>query len=183
MLRALIVTLLLLTAPAAAYDPDPEFEKLIFFSVLEGLYDVDLPRETVDLVLSVDPQGNPFSFLPGCPICRPVRQAFQVYRDGLAGTPHGAGAPPELAELGSPEPLRRTSAVARLVRRWVARRLARERWTPAEKQAWAARFEAARLEGLQALSRSQSQGADAYRLMWSCLMCDAAVRAVEPEAP
>lgn len=191
-MRVLLVLLLILAAsPGARCEEtfrDPELEQFVYQAVREGLGQLRPPASTLDLVLAVDPQsGLPYSFLPGCPICQSARQALTDYRQALAA-PDAAGeartgaadeAPaPEAQALADPDPLARTSALGRLIVRWVARAAARQGWTPQELARWAQRFERAAEVGRAQLSRYQREGVEAYKMMWQCLLCQGAVQAV-----
>lgn len=170
-----------LAAPAAAGDDsapqDPELDGFVYSAVLEGLSTQGLPDATVDRLLAVDPEGRPVSFIPGCPICMPSMRAFRDWRarpDRSAASP---ASPERVAALSQDDDLGRTSALARLVRELVSRRIATAGWSESEAEAWSGRFEAAAREGQRQLVAWQAKGVATYRAMWSCMICDAATRA------
>lgn len=170
LLMVLLVLGTMLSARAESYS-DPGLEELVCESVLEGAQELGLSPETVDRLLARDATGRPYSLIPGCPICAGVEKGLRAYRE------RAHSRETKSTELDSENPLERTSALGRLVRGWVGRRL--ERMSAEEKAAWSPRFERAAEEGRRQLKVQQAEGAEAYKLMWSCLMCDAAVRATK----
>lgn len=180
MIRMLALLLLMaaLTVSARA-EADPELRRFVFFAVLEGLYELNLPDQAVDRLLEVDAQtGRPISFIYNCPICTPAYDAFRAYRQRPRDLEVAGQAPPAelLAELTQDRPLGRTAALARLVQQLLSRRIAAARWTEEERRTWRARFERAAEEGQRQL-RLQQKDVEAYKPMWSCMLCDAASRA------
>ena len=58
-----------------------EFDRMIFYAVLEGLYEDGVSNEAVDIVLLKDPTSGSYAhFVYGCPICAPTIDAFRMYR-------------------------------------------------------------------------------------------------------
>lgn len=182
---AVAASLLVFTfCPAHAEEVDAaRFRKLVFFSVLEGLYETGVPDEVVDRILTHDPKsGLPMSFIKGCPVCQPVYDAFKAYRARPvmwgAGRDFGPGASQELiTALSDPNDLKRTAAVGDFISDIMARKVAQAAlaWSPEERKAWCATFEAAAKEGERQLQLLQAQGGPAaYQMMWSCLVCDGA---------
>jgi hypothetical protein len=58
-----------------------DYDREIFFAVLEGCYVDGASNESVDAILALDPVSQmPANFIKGCPICMPARDAFRVYR-------------------------------------------------------------------------------------------------------
>lgn len=188
MKRFLVVLMMLLAvaAPARAESwPDRDVQKFVFISVLDGLFELGLPDEVVDKILTVDDKGRPLSFIWECPICHPVYDAFKTYRSRsqFLGRPAGErdfavkATPEQLAELSQDDPLARTSAVGRLVRTLIQDGIARARWNEAERADWTARIQKAEKEGQRQLRQRQAEGVKVYEAMWSCKMCDAASEA------
>lgn len=181
-MRRTIATLALLlallaTAPvwAAEAPADPELDRFVYSAVLEGLNELRPPHATVDRVLEEDSEGRPVSFIPGCPICMPAREAFRAYRaQPEPGSPTSGAL---LESLGSEKDLERTAALGRLVQDLVTRRIAASGWSDAEAEVWAQRFQSAAAEGQRQLSAHQARGVEAYEMMWSCMICDGASRA------
>lgn len=186
-LATLIVAVILLvctrTAARAEEIDATRFRKLVFFSVLEGLYEAGLPDEAVDRVLAADPKtGLPLSFLKGCPVCQPVYDAFKTYRARPAmwglGRDFGPGASAAVvAALTNESDLERTAAIGDFVSEVMARKVATlsASWSAAEREAWNASFESAAREGERQLQLLQAKGGPAvYQMMWSCLVCDGA---------
>lgn len=184
-MRPVITTLALLLAlvwagPArAAQEPaDRELDRFVYQAVLDGLYTMGLSDQTVDRILEEDAEGRPVSFIPGCPLCMPAREAFRDYRQRTDARDVPPSAPASmLAALDSEKDLERTSALGRLVQDLVAKRIAAANWSDAEAEAWSRRFEAAAAEGQRQLTAHQAQDVEAYEMMWSCMICDGASRA------
>jgi hypothetical protein len=58
-----------------------EVHQMVFFAVLEGLYEDGASNAFVDRVLAIDPATEqPQHFVPGCPLCGPAQDAFRAYR-------------------------------------------------------------------------------------------------------
>jgi hypothetical protein len=165
---------------------DREGQKLVYFAVLEGLYDQSIPDAVIAKVLVNDNQGRPVSFILGCPICHPVYDAFQTYRTrpsffksdrrDFSTTDQQDELHNEIKMLNSEKPMERTAAVGRLVRRWVQIALAKQNLSSAEMGRWATRLKAMSEVGQSKLSEHQRNGVEAYKLMWSCMLCDGAVK-------
>ena len=165
---------------------DREGQKLVYFAVLEGLYDLSIPDAVVTKVLSVDDQGRPISFILGCPICHPVYDAFQTYRSrpaffksdrrDFATAESNAQTQKDVELLNSDKPMERTAAVGRLVRLWVKAAITKQNLPSAEMARWANRLKAMSEVGQSKLSEHQRNGVEAYKLMWSCMLCDGAVK-------
>lgn len=174
------------SAPANAAFFDREGQKLIYFAVLEGLYDLSLPDSVVTKVLSSDNQGHPISFILGCPICHPVYDAFQAYRSrpaffrsdrrDFATSESSAETLKDVEQLNSDKAMERTAAVGRLVKRWVRAAITKQNLPSAELARWANRLKAMSEVGQSKLSEHQRNGVEAYKLMWSCMLCDGAVK-------
>lgn len=181
MIATLAVLLALLSAGPARADQgpaDPELDRFVYEAVLDGLTTMGLSDATVDRILEEDSGGRPVSFIPGCPICMPAREAFRAYRQGTHPRDVAPVAPAAmLAALDSEKDLERTSALGRLVQELIAKRIAAANWSDAEAESWGRRFEAAAAEGQRQLTAHQAQDVEAYKMMWSCMICDGASRA------
>lgn len=187
-MRTRLLPLLLVAAlPAAggAPDNDPErHHKMVFFAVLEGLYEDGVATEDVDAILSPDPEtGYLENFVRGCPICDPACDAFRLYRgrpgfqekkgEGTRNT-FGKGLDAATREaILSRDPAKRFPAIEGLVRTWVARRLALLRLTEAEREGFTRAFEEMRKIGMSRIAG----GAPAK--MKSCALCDGATAACD----
>lgn len=157
---------------------DPELQRFLMMSVLDGLYEMSIPDEIVDKLLSRDSKtGLPYSFIAGCPICNSCYDALALYRvrparvDGPRDFSQGQEAS-LIAALSSDEPAQRTSAFSLWVKQNMKDRLAKTSWSADERAAWQIRFEAAARVGQQALKAGQQSGMEAYQMMWSCQLCD-----------
>lgn len=173
-LTSLLLALVLAAAPARAADwPDRELQDRLRQAVTAGLDDLAPPAEVVAKILTLDAGGRPISFIVDCPICEPVLEAFKAYR------PQGATklTPDQIAELSQDDPLLRTAAIGRLVRGFVSASVDSAGWTAEQRKDWAARIHRAEREGQRQLRQRQAEGVEAYQLMWTCKMCDAAAGA------
>jgi len=170
-LISLLLAVLVAAVPARAGGwPDRELQARIHDAVAAGLDDVAPPAEVVAKILTTDAQGRPVSFIVGCPICEPVLEAFKAYRPQRPTKL----SPEQMAALSQDDPLLRTAAVGRLVRDFVATSVASAGWTEAQRKDWDERIHRAEREGQRQLRQRQAEGVDAYQLMWTCKMCDAA---------
>lgn len=133
---ALLLTLVGCGEPPASSPPSlgPP-ERFLFFAVLEGLYAEGIDPATARALLS--PAG-PGHFVDKCPICGPVRSAFEAY----ASQPRPrlsfkeADAPAGAKEtLAGPDRTGRMEALRDLVDRSVARRIAATAAPEADRQA------------------------------------------------
>jgi hypothetical protein len=157
-----------------------DFEPELFFAVLEGLYRDGVPNEVVDALLVTNDAGHPALFVPGCPICTPALNAFQVYRarPALVGKKiqwdtFGPGLAPELrvaCTLGSLD--QRFRALNGLVQGWIERRLDARRLSPEEAEAWRLTMDSWRQKGMAGLAPQQVGGREVA--LPSCAACDAA---------
>lgn len=170
---------------ARANWPDEPASRLIFFAVLEGLYTDGVSNDVVDLVLPPDAGGRERNlrehFVYACPLCHPAMEAFRLYRDRRAffglkpGTrdTFGPGLPDSLlAGLRSRNKIERLAAVQSLIDRWVRRRLAMMRLSPAEQTDWTTRIESGRKQGMAALQSDERRYGDK-----KCAVCEGAAAA------
>lgn len=155
--------------PAARLQ-DLRGTRFLFFAVLEGLYSEGVQPDVVAKVLAGNPDsaatgsGDVGHFIPGCPVCMPVRDAFLVYRDAppilrwLKGPPRhgfGGGLPADVAAgFLSSERTVRLKALEALVGRYVRQRFAALRLTDAERAAVEADLALGRKLGMQILNAS-----------------------------
>ena len=173
---------------AAARSSVDQHYRVVFFSVLEGLYDDGVSNKTVDLVIRQDPTtGGAMHFVPGCPLCMPALDAFRAYRrrPGFSmkgtGDTFGSGLEPELlSEFKSEQMEDRVEAVYVLVQRYVRRRLDEMRLTSDERRRWLRGMAERRKKGMYMLKVLQEAGtAGAFTGMKRCGVCDAARGACE----
>ena len=122
--------------------------QMVFFAVLEGLYTDGVPDDVVDAV--VPREGKlAKNFIPECPICHPVYEAFALYQkrptfagDGKQNTFGSGGLSAEIANaLKSKElPTRVKQGISPLVQKYVSARLAKMNLSPEQKQEWDAKL-------------------------------------------
>jgi hypothetical protein len=166
--------------PASGAD---RTHRLVFFAVLEGLYEDGVANADVDRILREDPAtGHAMHFVYGCPLCTPALDAFRVYRvrPKLSGKEEtdtfGAGLAPELSKrLAGEEMKERLDAVHTLIARWVERRLDGMRLTDAERAEIRSRMAEGRKRGMSKLQETDRAGAaGAFTGINRCAVCDAA---------
>ncbi len=171
-MRYLFLFLTLFLTQSASADPDhSQARAFVQEAVLEQLQlqNGSLTEETRVLLLTLDTDGNPLSFIPDCPICLGVQDALET----LAPSEQDENIPQDWADA---KPSVRTLSVAKFVRAAVKSKLDMMEDIQA-KLAMARRLQEGSEEGQRQLARYQSKKAEAYKMMWSCLMCDAVVKA------
>src|SRR5256885_249044 len=70
------------TKPLTDWKQDPVC-KMVFFAVLEGLYEDGVSSEAADSVVGKSKDGKTEikqTFVFECPLCHPVYEAFRVYQ-------------------------------------------------------------------------------------------------------
>lgn len=186
MFKRCLVFCFLLTTLARAEITDSDLRQFVFFAVLEGLYQQDLPDETVDRLLELDAEtGQPLHFVYACPICHPTYDALTLYRsrrpflgDKLGRRDFASRLEPSVrSRLDSHDPAVRAETFGDLVRGFIARKVARSRWNEAEAAAWKQKFALASKEGEKHLRDYQAGNIGNYSWMKSCSMCRGAVDA------
>jgi hypothetical protein len=158
--------------------------QLVFFAVLEGLYEDGLSTADVEQILAVDPLTKQprYSehFVGACPLCLPAFDACQLYRSrphfyGLkeAVDKFGPGLEPALVKkLHSDKKVEQLDAILTLVNRWVSRRLDSMRLTKDEREHWTAVIEEGRKRGMQGLEQAQAGNRNEYVGWKGCAICD-----------
>ena len=127
--------------------------QMVFFAVLEGLYTDGVTDDVVDAVVSREgkPGADPLArnFVPECPICHPVYEAFALYQkrpmftgDGKQNTLGNGGLAPEIADaLKSKElVIRVKEGISPLVQKYVSARLTKMNLSAEQKQEWDAKL-------------------------------------------
>jgi hypothetical protein len=134
--------------------------RMVFFAVLEGLYEDGVSSEAADNVVGKTkdaPAQIKHTFVFQCPLCHPVYEAFRLYQQRPRfrdkGNTFGKGLDPKLERDLRSERLRtRQTALQAVVHRWVERRLAGMRLSAKEKNDWARRLEERSQQGNALLS-------------------------------
>jgi hypothetical protein len=166
---------------------------MVFFAVLEGLYQDGVPDEVVDSIVPRHPKDgqNPVktSFVFECPLCHPVYEAFALYqrRPAFSGdekrrTTFGKGIDPELiTALTSEQARTRLGALAKLVHRWVEYRLTMMRLSDTEKQEWVKKLGERSNEGRKHLSDllGKDPAYKGWSIYWGCAACNGTTGACE----
>jgi hypothetical protein len=202
--------------PSAKPGPDPaaraargaggwwsgEASQLVFFAVLEGLYEDGVSQEIVDKIVPphVTPAGNLIDsakapivrdtnihFIYTCPLCHPTSEAFLLYaaRQPFRGQKvseadtFGKTALPEATEkkLRSDKHAVRLEGLREAMDRWVGRRLDLMQLSVDERKVWEQKIKALRDQGNQALTQFQNgSNGDYFKNMYAgwkfCAACD-----------
>lgn len=166
---ALTIIMLSLLSVQVSWADHSQAREFVKAAVASKLSDASLSQSTITLLLSKDADGHPLSFIPDCPICLGVQDALSQ----LTPNSQDVGVPQEWTAA---KPSTRTSSLARFVRLAVQDELAKLE-KPGQRIAMASKLRAASEEGQSQLARYQSRKVEAYKMMWSCLMCDAAAKA------
>jgi hypothetical protein len=156
---AAMLAAVLVLPPAPRQEPAqdrPEFDRFLFFAVLEGLMEDGVSDEAVRRILETDPKGAYVNFVYSCPVCHPVVEAFRVYGKrhdwyhGRKGDPYlGKALPGDLAAaLASPERSKVRGGLQKLVTRYVEGHLKRLRLTQEEASRRRAAIEDGRKKGM-----------------------------------
>src|ERR1043165_2394417 len=132
------------TKPPADWKEDPVC-KMVFFAVLEGLYEDGVSSEAADSVVGKTKDSATEikqTFVFQCPLCHPVYEAFRLYQQRPTfrdkGDTFGKGLEAKLERGLRDKALRtRQAALQTVVHRWVERRLTRMGLSAEEKLAWA----------------------------------------------
>lgn len=187
---AALASALLLLLPAALTAARPgggsgcgttlDYERELFFSVLQGLYRDGVTNDVVDALLVPNDANHPALFVPGCPICTPALNALLVYRMRPAfvgkkihcdtfgpGLPEGVA-----AACTGPDLDQRFKILNGLVEGWVGEHLEGRRLTQDEAARWRSTMEEWRKKGMAGLAPQQVAGTD-FSLK-ACASCDAA---------
>jgi hypothetical protein len=172
-----------------ARDP---YAQMIFFAVLEGLYQDGASNEIVDAVLAPGSGGNRLMhFVYACPICSPAADAFRTYRARVefccykVPSPFNTFGPGLDAAVSrrilSGELDQRLQAIDQLVETWVRRRLDSMRLSVQELARWKQGFELRRKLGMELLRHNPRAPAPSGTPspVERCPFCDGAARACD----
>jgi hypothetical protein len=136
-MKTLPALLILCVAPGggpACGGPSPGHERIVLTALLEGFYEDGFDTGLARTILAAPAPGY---FVPKCPLCEPVRYAFQVYAAAPPPPTNGyrgdAVPAPILEGLRSAERGARLEAMKRLVDRYVGRKLDRSALTEAQR--------------------------------------------------
>src|SRR4051812_19549419 len=161
-MRILFTVALTLTVAAAAANEDakprPEGKpavkdwkadpacRLVFFAVLQGLYEDGVSDEVVSNIVPPDKKGRDkmrHSFVLDCPLCQPAYEAFCVYQCRPRFTSEdkpaalGAGLPEATVKgLLSKTLSTRLITLRGPIKKWVERRLVSMKLDAKERQRW-----------------------------------------------
>jgi hypothetical protein len=171
--------------------------RMVFFAVLEGLYEDGVPTEVVDLVVPRGETGDDavkHCFVIRCPLCNPVYEAFRLYqvRKPFASDPERADtfrrkpvAPETVPSLRSSDVYTRIRAMGGLVQPWIERRLESMRLTEAERVDWRGKLLARAKQGDGIFAEFKHAGGNVYAEKWffydGCQACKAVEQAVKKD--
>ena len=136
--------------PAKAIDwKDDPVCQLVFFAVLEGLYLDGVSDDVVECIVPRTPNPDQDAlkknFVPNCPICHPVYEAFALYQkrpnfkdDNKRNAFGKAELSPDIIKALKSKDLqtRVTAGIKPLVGKYVAARLDQMKLSTEEKQEW-----------------------------------------------
>ena len=165
--------------------------QLVFFAVLEGLYEDGVSTDDVERILAVDPKTKASRleehFVYSCPLCMPAFDAMVLYRSrqGFYGRKDNADTFGPGLELGlrkkleSAQKTDQLEAIQTLVNRWVSRRLDSMRLTKDEREQWTAVIEEGRQKGMTYLQTAQAGNRNEYLGWKGCAICDGSAGACQ----
>jgi hypothetical protein len=163
--------------PVADWQTDPAC-RLVFFAVLQGLYEDGVSDEVVNNIVPPDKQGREqmrHSFVLDCPLCLPAYEAFRAYQGRPRNGPVlGQGLPAKTVEgLLSKTLSVRLMTLRGPIKRWVEARLITMKLTDEERQQWWTDITARVGQGrstLEGLKKADPwyQGWSGY---WGCAAC------------
>jgi hypothetical protein len=120
--------------------------RLVFFAVLQGLYEDGVPDEVVNNIVPPDKKGREkmrHSFVLDCPLCLPAFEAFCAYQarprflDEDRPAALGKGLPEDTIKgLMSKGVAARLKTLRQPIRKWVEARLISMKLTETERQKW-----------------------------------------------
>lgn len=150
--------------------------RFLYLAVFEGLVEDGIQKETVAQVVDPDKAW----FITNCPICNPVRFAFEVYHASLSlqswvsgdlPPGHGPGLSKEEAvKFASQDVVTRHNALKALVGRFVERRFTRSQMTEEEKNRLREAIKIGMKEGLAQLKAQERES----KFPASCPSCEGA---------
>lgn len=159
--------------------------RMVFFAVLEGLYEDGVPGDVVDSIVprkvGKGKHRMKTSFVFSCPLCHPVYEAFRAYqqRPGFSATPDsntfGKAFDAKTAKLlKSAKPGTRLKALAPLVQKWTKRRLEMMRLSKAEAEQWNRKLAAhARTgKGFLLAYLGKDEAYKGWSPYWGCAACN-----------
>jgi len=153
---------------AKTYEDFGAAHQMIFFSVLEGLYEDGVTTDEVHRILMKRPEHGYEHFIYSCPLCTAAFQAFEVYLNrpdwsmykasGIKThhRPYNATFGEGLSEdarqgLASGDTAVRIKTIFDMVRNWVTRRMSKMNLNTDEKNTIMEEIRDGRLKGMKAL--------------------------------
>jgi hypothetical protein len=169
-------------SPVKDWKADPAC-RLVFFAVLQGLYEDGVSDEVVNNIVPPDKKGREkmrHSFVLDCPLCLPAYEAFCAYQSRPRFTGEdkpavlGKGLPEETVQgLMSKTLSTRLITLRKPIKQWVERRLVAMKLDESERQKWWEDISARANQGTATLRGLQT--ADPWYKNWSgywgCAAC------------
>jgi len=171
----------------------PAEHRLIFFAVLEGLYEDGVSGEALDLLIPnedamwVQDQPEHTNFVYTCPICMPTYDALRLYKSrqafyGQKGTKYstfGQGVSERVLTQLKASPQERRDAIQLLIQKWVGRKLDSMALSEIERDQIEKTLKEMKKDGEAALKRFQENGhgpffIEMYKGWKKCPACDGA---------
>ena len=205
MQKVICPLILLLTSASLLYPIDPNREnptypskftferKLIFYAVLEGLFEDGVAGEALELILpdarsmTLEDAPEKTNFVYACPICMPTFDALRLYQarlpfyaqKGTKYNTYGLGLSEEIMKELRGTPFQRRDAIEALINQWIQRRLDNLKLTDCERDQVEENLSAMRKKGEEMLKRFQSEknynGFKKYYENWKkCAACSGA---------
>lgn len=131
---------------------EEERSRFVFFAVLETCIEDNLPKEALDRILTRGKDNERVNFIPKCPICHPVLDAFVVYASAdttWTYTVKDRIAEDLLAQIKSKSPEECQAGLKRYVERAIQKRYRTLRMTDTERNRMETAIRAGMKEGLK----------------------------------
>ena len=170
------------SVPVKDWKTDPQ-ARLVFFAVLQGLYEDGVSDEVVNNIVPPNKKGKDkmrHSFVLGCPLCQPAFEAFCVYQarprftDGSQASNFGKGLSPEIKQgLLSKRVAPRLMTLRQPMKIWVERRLRSMKLSKEERKQWWEKMSERIQQGTKTLRIAQKEDPwySNWRGYWGCAAC------------
>ena len=192
--------LLTVTSGRDLTKENPDYEskyyrefRLIFFAVLEGLYEDGVAGEALELIIPdektmmIEDAPEKTNFVYACPICTPTFDALRLYKarspfysqKATKYNTFGLGLSEEVMKQLRGTPFERRDAIEALVNKWIQRRLDNTKLTCEEREQIEKNLSTMRKKGEKMLKLFQSEksynGFKKYYSNWKkCAACSGA---------
>jgi hypothetical protein len=172
------LVLLSLSSARSLQSENPEDEtkyhrefRLIFFAVLEGLYEDGVAGEALELIIPdergmmIDDAPEKTNFVYACPICTPTFDALRLYKSrspfyaqkSTKFNTFGLGVSDEVMKELRGTPQQRRNAIEKLINKWIQKRLNNTKLTDCEREQIEKNLSSMRKKGEKMLKLFQSE--------------------------